>query len=450
MPTPSTEPTLDHGFFNPVTAEVPGPDDADLLGCLVTAEVALTRAWVHLGVAPEEILEELNARFRWNGSGQLCDHAIVPARLEVVTGGNPVIPLIPLMGESLTPAAAAWMHKGATSQDIMDSALMLLAKITGEKILATTGTAVGVLQSLAATHRSTPAAARTLTQHGVPTTLGARIAGWGHGLARARHRLRESLEALPAQLAGAGGTLAAFVETGGTHAARELPGVFARELGLAAPRGPWHTVRWPVTELGDALTQVVGALGVIAGDVANLSRTEVGELSDGGAGGSSSMPQKANPTRAVLVRSAAIRAPHLGATLHTAAGLAVDERPDGAWHAEWPALRELLRTAMGAAALAEGMVRDLRVNTDATERNLNLTRGLVLSERVAAVLGPIIGTGHVRELLARAGEVGLGAALRADEHVRSSGVDLDDLLDPARYLGLAPEISTRTGDAWPL
>lgn len=445
MPTRKTEASADYGLFNPVTANLVEPDDDTLLGCLITAEVALTRAWAELGVAPQDVLRALEESFRWNGPGELCDFGLVPGEFDVVTGGNPVIPLIPLMREHLPEEVAAWVHRGATSQDIMDSALMLLAARTGAQILARLEAATAALHRLAEEHARTVTAARTLTQHGVPTTMGARFAGWERGLTRARTRLTDALAALPAQLGGAGGTLASFVQIADPETAMRLPGVFAEQLGLAAPEAPWHTVRWPVTEFGDALTQAIGALGVIAGDIATLSRTEIAELSDAGAGGSSAMPQKANPTRAVLIRSAAIRAPHLGATLHSAAALAVDERPDGAWHAEWPTLRELLRTALGAATLAEGMLADLRVEVGAVQRNLEATGGLLLAERISAVLGPIVGAERVKALLAASAVNGLTHMLNDDPTVRDSGIDLEELLDPKNYLGLAPYFS-RTGD----
>ncbi|WP_241156142.1 lyase family protein, partial [Leucobacter chromiireducens] len=237
---------------------------------------------------------------------------------------------------------------------------------------------------------------------------------------------------------GAGGTLASFVEIGGPERAAALPAAYAAELGLAVPAAPWHTTRWPVTELGDALVQAGAALGVIAADVATLSRTEIGELAEGTGGGSSAMPQKRNPAHSVLIRSAAIRAPHLGATLHAAAGLAVDERPDGAWHAEWPALRELLRLARGAAAHAASLSAGLRADAAAAARNLALTDGLIVAERIAIVLGPVLGAARVREIVAAAGQgAGLAELLRAEPALAAAGIDVAALLDPAHYTGLA-------------
>ena len=177
------------------------------------------------------------------------------------------------------------------------------------------------------------------------------------------------------------------------------PAAFAAELALAAPDAPWHTTRWPVTELGDALVQAIDAVAVIATDVATLGRTEIGELSEGVGGGSSAMPQKQNPAASVLIRSAALRAPQLGATLHLAAAFAVDERPDGAWHAEWPTLRELLRLALGATGTAARLVAGLQVDADAVARNLAATRGLIVAERLSLAVGPVIGKERVSQIV---------------------------------------------------
>src|SRR5699024_157790 len=197
---------------------------------------------------------------------------------------------------------------------------------------------------------------------------------------------------------------------------------YAAAVGLQHADAPWHTQRWPVTELGDALTQAIDALGKLATDVATASRTEIGELAEPTGGGSSAMPPKQNPTGSVLIRSAALRAPQLTATLHLASALAADERPDGAWHAEWPTLRELLRLALGSASHAADLAEGLRVDREAVARNLAATDGLIVSERLSVVLGKE----RAAEVVARVAE---GAPL-------ADLVD-PDLLDPADYIGLA-------------
>ncbi len=235
--------------------------------------------------------------------------------------------------------------------------------------------------------------------------------------------------------------MASFVEIAGPDVAVRLPERFAASLGLAAPEAPWHTTRWPVTELGDALVAAIDAVGVIAADVATLSRTEIGELAEGAGGGSSAMPQKQNPAGAVLIRSAALRAPQLGATLHLAAAGAVDERPDGVWHAEWPTLRELLRLSLGATANAARLVEGLTVDREAVGRNLGLTRGLIVAERLSLVLGPRIGRDRLAALIAaaRGGDGGdLATLVRALPE--AADLDVDALLDPAKYTGLAARL----------
>ncbi|HEX5859876.1 MAG TPA: lyase family protein [Microbacterium sp.] len=432
---------MDSGLLSPVTVgrdDVVG--DAAVLDALVTAEAALVRAYSAVGLAEESAAGAVSHALGWDDATSGCrDHGIDAAALAAaaVPGGNPVIPLVGLLRDLVPEPSKRWVHRGATSQDILDTALALVARNAGAELDASLRNLEADLSQFAAAHRNQVAAARTLTQHAVPTTVGLRASNWLRGVRRASDRLNSAVSALPAQLGGAGGTLASFVEIasaeGDAAAASALPAAYAAELGLAAPEAPWHTTRWPVTELGDALVQVIDALGVFAADVATLSRTEVGELAEGSGGGSSAMPQKQNPVDAVLIRSAALRAPNLGATLHLAAALAVDERPDGAWHAEWPTLRELLRLALGAAAHAEALIAGLTVDSVAVARNLALTDGLILAERLSIVLGPLVGTGAVAALVS--GGEDLDTALRAMPELE--GIDIEDLLDPARYTGLA-------------
>ncbi len=446
---------IDAGLLSPVTI---GHDESTSDGAfaarLIAAEVALARAWAEVGVAPHEAAEAITeALIEIPGdAGEAGSAPPALARFDLdaliagsVAGGNPVIPLVGMLRELVPEHARAWVHRGATSQDIMDTALMMTAVDAGFEVLSHLVEIDEMLRRFAAEHRDEPAAARTLTQHAVPTTIGLRAANWARGVERAAMRLDEILVELPVQLGGAGGTLASFVAIGGESAARALPAAFAEELDLATPEAPWHTQRWPVTELGDALVQAIDALGKIAADVATLSRTEIGEFAEGAAGGSSAMPQKRNPAASVLIRSAAIRAPHLAATLHSAAALAVDERPDGAWHAEWPALRELLRLALGAGGGARSLVSGLRVDHDAVRRNLELTRGLIVAERLNLELGPILGAARVRELVTAAGAgEDLASMLRAEPALE--GVDIDAMIDPAHYTGLAARLVDELDD----
>lgn len=443
-------PAVDEGLLTPVAADADAEvTDAAVASALVAAEVALSRAWAAVGAAPDAAVSAISEALGWAGPGSGCDTAWLSVpRLAAasVAGGNPVIPLVGMLKDRVPVEARAWVHRGATSQDVLDSALMLVARRAGREALQTLRRTESLLAGFAVVHRDEVAAARTLTQHAVPTTIGARAASWLRGVTRARVRLAEAVGQLPAQLGGAGGTLAAFVEIGGPEAAASLPVAYAAELGLAAPAAPWHVTRWPVTELGDALVQAIDAAGKVAADVATLSRTEIGELAEGAGGGSSAMPQKQNPTASVLLRSAALRAPQLGATLHLAAGFAVDERPDGAWHAEWPTLRELLRLTLGATATLRRLVEGLHVDADAVASDAALTDGLIVSERLSIVLTPVLGTDEVTRIVAAAGAGGdLAALVRESLEAavdRAPGAahpadDVEALLDPAGYTGLA-------------
>ena len=431
---------FDVGLLSPVSV---GHDaavtDEVVLDALVAVEVALVRAYGAVGTAPTEVVDAVASALGWQGNGRGCrGHGIDAVALAAasVAGGNPVIPLVAELKARVPVSARAWVHRGATSQDILDSALMLVAYRACRGILVSLRHVEVALAAFARTHADQVAAARTLTQHAVPTTMGLRAAGWLRGVRRATDRLEAAVTELPAQLGGAGGTLAAIVENAGTDAAARLSAPFAAALGLAVPDAPWHTSRWPVTELGDTLVQAIDAIGKIATDIATLSRTEIGELAEGSAGGSSAMPQKRNPSGSVLMRSAALRAPQLGATLHLAAALAADERPDGSWHAEWPTLRELLRLALGATATASRVVGGLSVDRAAVARNLTLTGALIVSERLSLALVPLIGRERFDALVADAsGGADLADLVRALPE--AADLDVDALVDPAQYLGLA-------------
>jgi 3-carboxy-cis,cis-muconate cycloisomerase len=406
--------------------------DRALLQALLDAEAALTRA---LG-APEAVCTEVGAAAR---AARFDPRALaVRAR----DGGNPVIPLVAALTAAVGDEAAAWVHRGATSQDIMDTALMLVARRARVLILADLDTTAAALARLAAEHRATPMPGRTLTQHAVPTTFGLKAAGW-HGLVRdARDRL--AALALPVQLGGAAGTLAAL---GGRV---ELLAAYAAETRLDEPLLPWHVLRTPVAELGAALALVGGALAKIAADVLVLSRTEIGELSEGSGGGSSAMPHKSNPVRAALVAAAGRRLPQHAAVLF-ASMAAEDERPAGAWHAEWQTLREALRLAGGAARDTAELAAGLRVHEHRMRENLGLTEGLLLSERLVAAFEPLIGRDHARRLLTRCAARATAEGLRLEDvlaaqpelHDRLDRDRLRELLDPTRYLGAAAELTDR-------
>lgn len=260
------------------------------------------------------------------------------------SGGNPVIPLVARLREQDPDPL---LHKGLTSQDVVDSALMRMASSAVATLRRDLDRAVLRLAGLAETHRETPMVARTLTQHAIPTTFGFRVAAWLTAVLDAVDDL-ERLD-FPGQSAGAAGTRAAMVELG-----RPLPAAGLR----------WHTTRAPVTRLGDALVGVTDACVRIANDVLVMSRPEIGELAEGSAGGSSTMPNKANPTLSVLIRRAALTTPQLAATLHLAAAQQVDDRADGGWHAEWATLRDLVRRTLVAGSQTADLLDGLVVHAD--------------------------------------------------------------------------------------
>ena len=269
---------------------------------------------------------------------------------------------------------------------MLDTALVLVARDAVARVRADLGTQAATLAALAEAHRSTPCVARTLTQHAVPTTFGTRVAAWLTGVLDAH----DDLAALPwpLQLGGAGGTLAAVVELAGPDAAAGCRAHLAAALDLE-PRPPWHTARRPVTRLGDALVAATDAWGRIARDVLEGSRPEVGELAEGRGGGSSTMPHKRNPVLSVLLRRAALVAPPLAATLHAAAADQVDERADGAWHAEWQPLVDLLRGAVVAAGQATDLLRGLEVRAGAMRERHDAAHEALRAEqeRTAALTG---------------------------------------------------------------
>ncbi|WP_149823669.1 3-carboxy-cis,cis-muconate cycloisomerase [Streptomyces tailanensis] len=415
--------------------------DTAYLQALLDAEAALTRAQASLGLAPAGAATAVTEAAGAGPSGIDVSSLAERAR----GGGNPVIPLVADLTKAVGAEYGPYVHRGATSQDIMDTATMLVAARTLDPVLADLGRTEAALARIAAEHRDTAMPGRTLTQHAVPTTFGLKAAGWRSLVLDARDRLALVRASLPAQLGGAAGTLAAFTVFGSVDT-QALSAAYARELGLREPELPWHTLRTPIADLAGALAFAAGALGKVAVDVLTLARTEIAEVAEGSGGGSSAMPHKANPVRSTLIAAAARRAPQLAATLYGSLA-AEDERPAGAWHAEWEPLRDLLRLVGGAARDAVELTRGLRVNADTMRRHLDLTHGLIVSERLAAELAPVLGRARAKELLTRAAERvyaegrPLGELLAEEPELKD--IDLADLTDPARYTGSAGALTDR-------
>ncbi|MER5293438.1 3-carboxy-cis,cis-muconate cycloisomerase [Streptomyces pharetrae] len=401
--------------------------DSAYLRALLDAEAALTRVQAALGLAPAEAATAVTEAA---GTGRFDVRALAE---RARGGGNPVIPLVADLTEAVGEEYGSYVHRGATSQDILDTATMLVAARTLDVVLADLGRTERALSRLAGEHRDTAMPGRTLTQHAVPTTFGLKAAGWRSLVLDARDRVSTVRDSLPAQLGGAAGTLAAFGAYGASDPTA-LPAEYARELGLRAPDLPWHTLRTPVADLAGCLAFTAGALGKPAVDVLTLSRTEIAEVMEGSGGGSSAMPHKCNPVRAALIASAARRAPQLAATLYGSLA-AEDERPAGAWHAEWEPLRDLLRLVGGAARDAAELAEGLRVRPEVMREHLDLTHGLIVSERLSAELAPVLGRARAKELLTRLASEGHPLA----EAPELAGADLD----PAHYTGSAGALTDR-------
>ncbi|GAA2228341.1 hypothetical protein GCM10010413_25620 [Promicromonospora sukumoe] len=380
-------------------------------------------------------------------------------------GGNPVIPLVAALREAVGPRLAPVVHAGLTSQDVLDTALVLVLRDAADGAVADLDRAAEAAARLATEHRDRPALARTLAQAAVPTTLGARFAGWLQGILAARAFLAAVSDALPLSYGGAAGELSGVLEVsdmaglsgatqpsggagqsegagplegsrqsegagrseraeqsggairpedvgwaersgpsesarlseeagvsgsadgsrsadgavsadghGSARPAFDLVEAWGAELGLPVGPAPWHVTRTPVVRVSSALAETCVTLGKVANDVLQAVRPGVDELREPaapGRGTSSAMAHKRNPVLSVLVRRSAIAAPHLAAQLLTAAALAVDERSDGAWHAEWPALQQLARHAVGSAHAAAELLEGLEVDAEAVARNLH-------------------------------------------------------------------------------
>jgi 3-carboxy-cis,cis-muconate cycloisomerase len=350
--------------------------DKAWLQAMLDAEAALAGALARAGVIEVGEAEAIAAAC----SAERFDAAAIAAN--AAGSGNPVVPLKAALIEAVEGPAAAHVHRGATSQDILDTAAMLVTMRALEPLLDDVAGAAHAAARLARAHRDTPMAGRTLLQQAVPVTFGLKAAGWLAGLDDARRWLEEiRLERLAAQLGGAAGTLASLGEAGPAVAA-----AYAERLGLVEPPMPWHTQRGRIGELASALAVLSGAVGKAARDIVLLSQTEVAEVREGAGGGSSTMPHKRNPVAAICAVACAQQAPGLAATL-LGAMAHEHERAAGPWHAEWRPLGELLRSTGSAVAWLRESLEGLEVDGARMRANLELTGGRLMAERVAAELG---------------------------------------------------------------
>ncbi len=401
--------------------------DRAWLAALLEAERALANAEAIAGAIPAGAAAAIADRCR----PELFDAAGLAEAGRAAA--NPVEPLVRELAAAVGGEAAAYVHWGATSQDIMDTAAMLVSKRALGLVCGRLDAAAERCAELARAHRATAMAGRTLLQHAVPTTFGLKCAVWLVALMDALDGLeRIRRERLAAQLGGAAGTLAALGDAG-LEAAR----LYAHELDLSEPQVPWHADRQRIAELGAALAAAAGVAGKIAGDIVLLSQTEVGEVAEGAGGASSTMPQKRNPAASVRTIACARQARgHASVLLAALDG--EHERAAGAWQSEWAALSGALACAGGAAANVAEALAGLEVDGERMRQNLDATGGLLLAERVSHLLAPRVGRAEARDIVATAAATGsFRWALVADERVGLGADEVAALLDPDTYLGSA-------------
>jgi 3-carboxy-cis,cis-muconate cycloisomerase len=393
-----------------------------------------------------------------------------------VLTGNPVPGLARALARQVPQTAVSAVHRGATSQDIVDTAAMLLAKRAIRVIQADLARAADAAAGLAAAHRDSIMIGRTLLQQAVPVTFGLVAAGWLTSLDEARAGLDSVGPRLAVQFGGAAGTLASLGEAG-----QRVTALLATELGLAVPVLPWHTDRLRIIDLGAALARVAAALGKIARDVTLLAQSEVGEVSEGGGadqrgadqrgadqqapaasprrGGSSAMPHKHNPVASIAILGCTRQVPGLLATLAAASEQEL-QRAAGAWHAEWEPLTALLRLTGSASSWASDLLPGLVVDTSRMAANLAATKGLPLAEHVSSLLAGVLGGAQAHDLVAEAGARATSAGLplrdvllavpKLEQRLSSAGItaeQIDSALEPSGYLGAAGAFVTAALDA---
>lgn len=439
----------DRGIFAPLFA---GPaiaavfsDHAHLQGML-DFEAALARAEAKTGVIPQAAVAPIV-------SACAADAYDLAALADAAAkAGNTAIPMVKMLTARVAEVdgeAARYVHWGATSQDAMDTGLVLQLRQALTLIEADLARLSAALAALAANHRQTPMVGRTWLQHALPVTFGLKAAGWLDAIERHRARLVElKPRLLVLQFGGAAGTLAALDDKG-----LQVAAALAEDLNLGLPAMPWHGARDRVVELATMLALLTGSLGKMARDIALLMQTDVGEAFEPageGRGGSSTMPHKRNPVTAAVVLAAATRVPHLAGSLLS--GMAQEhERGLGGWHAEWETLPELVQLSAGALAQMADTIEGLDVDADRMRANLDVTNGLIMAEAVTMALGAKIGRLAAHQRVEAASKLAvtekrhLRDVLAQDEVViQHLGAEtMAQLFDPLGYTGVAATLVDR-------
>ncbi|AZC16807.1 MULTISPECIES: 3-carboxy-cis,cis-muconate cycloisomerase [Pseudomonas] len=414
--------------------------DQGRIQAMLDFEAALARAEARVGLIPASAVAPIEAACQ----AELYDlQALGEA---IVTAGNPAIPLVKALGRQVAANACEaerHVHLGATSQDVMDTGLVLQLRSALDLLEHDLERLGQCLVAQAERYADLPLAGRTWLQHATPVTLGMKIAGWLGAVTRSRERLQQlKPRLLVLQFGGASGTLAALGEQ-----ALPVARALAEELRLGLPEQPWHTQRDRLVEFASTLGLLAGSLGKLGRDISLLMQTEAAEVFEpaaAGKGGSSTMPHKRNPVGSAVLISAATRVPGLLATLFCAMPQE-HERSLGLWHAEWETLPEICCLVSGALHQALSLAEGLEVDRQRMAHNLQLTQGLVLAEAVSMALAQRLGRETAHHLLeqcckrAVAEQRHLRGVLGEDPQVSAelSALELDRLLDPAHYLGQA-------------
>ena len=421
-------------------------DDVACLQRMLDFEAALARAEAATAVIPANAAEPIAQACRAR-SFDLATLAEAATR-----SGNVAIPLVKALTDKVAEAdadAARYVHWGATSQDMIDTAAMLGLRSGIDALLPDLDRAIAGFAKLARQHRDTPVVARTWLQHALPMPFGLKLAEYAAALHRSRRRLRRLRnEELVLQFGGAAGTLAALGDKGLLVAER-----LAQELSLRLPDAPWHSHRDRIAEAASVLAIVAGSCGKIARDVQLMMQTDVAEAfepSGEGRGGSSTMPHKRNPVAAATALAAATMTPGLAATI-LAAQVGDHERSAGPWHAEWPTLPTLLLVTSGALAAIVDIAEGLQIDVVRMRGNLDATGGLIMAEAITMALAERIGKRDAHHLVeaaskkAVAGKKHLRDVLTEDPKLAAnlSADKLTKLFEPMAYQGVSQALIDR-------
>jgi 3-carboxy-cis,cis-muconate cycloisomerase len=409
--------------------------DRAWLQAMLEVEAAIARAEARAGVIPSKAADAITEAC----AADRFDIAAIGRAAR--DSGLPVPPLVRALADQVGGDAARYVHWGATSQDVLDTAAMLVCGKALDLCRADLDAISEACAGLARDHRTTPVVGRTLLQHALPTTFGAKASGWLVAAVDGRRLLGQTRSELAVQFGGAAGTIASLGDRG-----LDVLGYLAEELALAEPVVPWHTARTRIAHVGAVLGIVCGTMAKIALDIVLMAQTEVGEVAEpnGARGGSSTMPQKRNPVGSALIIACSRRA-QAAAGLLMSAMAQEHERGAGAWHSEWESLSDALSMAGGATGWARSVLEGLEIHPDRMAENLMSTGGLLLAESISMLLAERMGRVEAHTLVeslcrrAVSEQRGLRDLLLEDEMVTKelSEQEIDHALDPAAYVGSA-------------